>query len=61
MPIPSPDCATGRPTSPRADIARLPVKRLEPRAYSLAWLTESENDMIRAFARVVCDLGPLLD
>ncbi|WP_433348227.1 LysR family transcriptional regulator [Microtetraspora malaysiensis] len=46
---------------PRPDIAYLPVKGLEALAYSLVWRTESENDMIRAFARVVRDLGPLPD
>ncbi|MEU0009439.1 LysR family transcriptional regulator [Streptomyces sp. NPDC006314] len=44
---------------PRPDIAYLPVKGLEPLAYSLVWRTESENEMIRAFARVVSDLGLL--
>ncbi|MEV7025031.1 LysR family transcriptional regulator [Kitasatospora sp. NPDC093558] len=44
---------------PRPDIAYLPVKGLEPLAYSLVWRTEAENEMIRAFARVARDLGPL--
>ncbi|KJY41192.1 LysR family transcriptional regulator [Streptomyces sp. NRRL B-1568] len=46
---------------PRPDITYLPVKGLEPLAYSLVWRTESENEMIRAFARVVSDLGLLPD
>ncbi|MFG3054561.1 LysR family transcriptional regulator [Kitasatospora sp. NPDC048239] len=46
---------------PRPDIAYLPVKGLELLSYSLVWRTESENEMIRSFARVVRDLGPLPD
>ncbi|MBV6696902.1 LysR family transcriptional regulator [Kitasatospora aureofaciens] len=46
---------------PRPDITYLPVKGLEPLAYSLVWRTESESEMIRAFVRVARDLGPLPD
>jgi DNA-binding transcriptional LysR family regulator len=44
---------------PRPDITYLPVRGMEPLAFTLVWRTGSENDMIRAFARIVRDLGPL--
>lgn len=44
---------------PTPGITYLPVKGMEMLAYSLVWRTEAENGMIRAFARVVRDLGPL--
>nr|BFE83488.1 hypothetical protein GCM10020093_060890 [Planobispora longispora] len=44
---------------PRPDIAYLPVKDMDPLPYGLLWLSAAENDMIRAFAHVVRDLGPL--
>jgi DNA-binding transcriptional LysR family regulator len=45
--------------SPRPDIAYLPVKDMDALPYGPVWLSAAENDMIRAFARVVRDLGPL--
>ncbi|MFI6323345.1 LysR family transcriptional regulator [Nonomuraea sp. NPDC050556] len=44
---------------PRPDIAYLPVQDMDVLPYGLVWLSSAENDMIRAFARVVRDLGPL--
>lgn len=44
---------------PRPDIAYLPVNDMDVLPYGLVWLSTAENDMIRAFARVVQDLGPL--
>ncbi len=41
----------------RPDIAWLPVPDLQSLAYGLVWRGETENDMIRAFAAVVRDLG----
>ncbi|WP_246453150.1 LysR substrate-binding domain-containing protein [Nonomuraea dietziae] len=46
---------------PRPDIVYLPVTDMEALPYGLVWLSAAENDMIRAFARVVRDLGPLPD
>ncbi|MFI9848706.1 LysR substrate-binding domain-containing protein [Nonomuraea sp. NPDC051941] len=43
----------------RPDIAWLPITNLRPLAFGLVWRAEAENDLIRAFARVVTDLGPL--
>ncbi|MER5645280.1 LysR family transcriptional regulator [Streptosporangium sp. NPDC002524] len=43
----------------RPDIVYLPVRDMEALPYGLVWLGEAENDLIRAFARVVRDLGPL--
>ncbi|TYB53485.1 LysR family transcriptional regulator [Nonomuraea sp. PA05] len=43
---------------PRPGIVYLPVTDMEPLPYGLVWRTEAENDMIRALARVVRDLGP---
>ncbi|MEU4323870.1 LysR family transcriptional regulator [Nonomuraea dietziae] len=45
----------------RPDIAYLPVKDMDVLPYGLVWLSAAENDMMRAFARVVRDLGPLPD
>jgi DNA-binding transcriptional LysR family regulator len=45
----------------REDVTYLPVKGVEHLAYSLVWLTEAENEMIRAFAQVVRDVGSLPD
>ncbi|WP_371783459.1 LysR family transcriptional regulator [Streptosporangium subroseum] len=44
---------------PRPDIAYLPVKDMDALRYGLVWYGAAENDMIRDFARVVHDLGPL--
>ncbi|GGL56301.1 LysR family transcriptional regulator [Planomonospora parontospora subsp. antibiotica] len=44
---------------PRPDIVYLPVRDMDALPYGLVWRSEAENDMIRAFARVVRDLGPL--
>ncbi|NUP42381.1 MAG: LysR family transcriptional regulator [Streptomyces sp.] len=44
---------------PRPDIAYLPVKDMDALPYGLVWRSDAENDMIRAFARVAADLGPL--
>ncbi|GAA2402398.1 LysR family transcriptional regulator [Nonomuraea africana] len=43
----------------RPDIAWLPIGDMAALDYGLAWRGEAENDMIRAFAQVVRDLGPL--
>jgi DNA-binding transcriptional LysR family regulator len=43
----------------RPDIAYLPVRDIDALSYALAWRTETENDLIRAFARVAADLGTL--
>lgn len=45
----------------RPDIVYLPVKDMDALPYGLVWLSAAENDMMRAFARVVRDLGPLPD
>ncbi|MFI7706747.1 LysR substrate-binding domain-containing protein [Nonomuraea sp. NPDC049480] len=44
---------------PRPDIVYLPVNDMDALPYGLVWSSDAENDMIRAFARVVRDLGPL--
>ncbi|MES9608265.1 LysR family transcriptional regulator [Actinomadura sp. NPDC048032] len=44
---------------PRPDIAYLPVRDMEALPFGPVWHGAAENDMIRAFARVVRDLGPL--
>ncbi|MEW9533376.1 LysR family transcriptional regulator [Microbispora sp. NPDC049125] len=44
---------------PRPDIVYLPVTDMDALPYGLVWLSEAENDRIRAFAQVVRDLGPL--
>ncbi|MEV0824328.1 hypothetical protein [Nonomuraea rubra] len=43
----------------RPDIAYLPVRDLDALRYAMVWRTETENDLIRAFALVAADLGPL--
>ncbi|GAA3147641.1 LysR family transcriptional regulator [Planomonospora alba] len=43
----------------RPDIAYLPVSDLDALPYALVWRTETENDLVRALARVAADLGPL--
>ncbi|WP_426513578.1 LysR substrate-binding domain-containing protein [Dactylosporangium sp. McL0621] len=45
--------------SPRPDIAYLPIRDIAPLAYAAVWRSESENDLIRALARTIRDLGPL--
>jgi DNA-binding transcriptional LysR family regulator len=44
---------------PRPDIVYLPVRDMDALPYGPVWRSDAENDMIRAFARVVRDLGPL--
>ncbi|MGI5169889.1 LysR family transcriptional regulator [Spirillospora sp. CA-253888] len=44
---------------PRPDIAYLPVRDMESLPFGPVWRHDAENDMIRAFAQVVRDLGPL--
>jgi hypothetical protein len=43
----------------RPDIVYLPVTDMEALPYVLVWRGDAENDMIRALARVVRELGPL--
>jgi DNA-binding transcriptional LysR family regulator len=43
----------------RPDITYLPVKDIHTLSYALVWRTESENDLIRALAGTIHDLGPL--
>ncbi|MFG1680004.1 LysR family transcriptional regulator [Nonomuraea sp. NPDC049269] len=43
----------------RPDITWLPITDLRALTFGLVWRTEAENDLIRAFARVVTDLGTL--
>jgi DNA-binding transcriptional LysR family regulator len=42
----------------RPDIAYLPVRDMDALPYAAIWRTDAENDLIRAFARTVRDLGP---
>ncbi|MFG6202052.1 LysR family transcriptional regulator [Nonomuraea sp. JJY05] len=42
----------------RQDIVYLPVHDVEPLTYALVWRSDTENDLIRALARTVRDLGP---
>ncbi|MGN9846378.1 LysR family transcriptional regulator [Nonomuraea sp. H19] len=44
---------------PRPGIVYLPVTDMEALPYGLVWRSDAENDMIRAFAGVVRELGPL--
>ncbi|MFI7702853.1 LysR family transcriptional regulator [Nonomuraea sp. NPDC049480] len=44
---------------PRPSIVYLPVTDMEALPYGMVWRSDAENDLIRAFARVVRDLGPL--
>lgn len=43
----------------RPDIVYLPVRDMDALPFGLVWLSGAENDLIRAFAQVVRDLGPL--
>jgi DNA-binding transcriptional LysR family regulator len=43
----------------RPDIAYLPVSGIDALPYALVWRSETENDLIRALARVTADLGTL--
>ncbi|MFI7129308.1 LysR family transcriptional regulator [Nonomuraea sp. NPDC050153] len=43
----------------RPDIAYLPVRDIDALRYALVWRTETENDPIRALARVAADIGTL--
>ncbi|WP_354645305.1 LysR family transcriptional regulator [Kitasatospora camelliae] len=43
----------------RPDIDWLPIRDMDALDYGLVWHGESENDLIRAFAQVVRDLGTL--
>ncbi|NBH12122.1 LysR family transcriptional regulator [Amycolatopsis sp. SID8362] len=43
----------------RPDIAYLPIRDIDAIAYALVWQSESENDLIRALARTIGDIGPL--
>ncbi len=42
----------------RPDIVYRPVPDVDPLPYAAVWHSESENDLIRAFARTIRDLGP---
>ena len=42
----------------RPDIAYLPVRDLDPLPYATIWRTDTETDLIRAFAQIARDLGP---
>ncbi|WP_202870402.1 substrate-binding domain-containing protein [Kribbella sp. VKM Ac-2571] len=42
----------------RPDIAYLPVRDMDALPYGAVWRTDTENDLIRAFAQTVRDLGP---
>ncbi|MEU8246907.1 LysR family transcriptional regulator [Nonomuraea sp. NPDC048916] len=44
----------------RPDIAYLPVSDIDALPYALVWRTETENDLIRALARVAADIGTLI-
>jgi DNA-binding transcriptional LysR family regulator len=44
---------------PRPGIVYRPVTDMEPLPYALVWRSDAENDMIRALARVVREVGPL--
>ncbi|MFD1939649.1 hypothetical protein ACFSKW_50150 [Nonomuraea mangrovi] len=44
----------------RPDIAYLPVSDIDALSYdALVWRTETENDLIQAFARVAADIDTL--
>jgi len=43
----------------RPDIAYLPFRDARPTRWGLVWRTGTENETIRALARIVGDLGPL--
>jgi hypothetical protein len=44
---------------PRPGIVYLPVPDMKALPYGLVWREDAENDMIRALARGVRELGPL--
>ncbi|MCK2215288.1 LysR family transcriptional regulator [Actinomadura sp. ATCC 31491] len=44
---------------PRPGIVYRPVTDMEPLPYALVWRSDAENDLIRALARVVREVGPL--
>ncbi|WP_327581784.1 LysR substrate-binding domain-containing protein [Nonomuraea sp. NBC_00507] len=44
---------------PRPGIVYLPVTDMEALPYGMVWRSDVENDLIRALARVVRELGPL--
>ncbi|GAA1314050.1 LysR family transcriptional regulator [Planotetraspora silvatica] len=44
----------------RPDIAYLPVSDIDALPYALVWRTETENERIRALARVAADIGTLV-
>jgi hypothetical protein len=44
----------------RPDITYLPLRDVDRLPFAAVWQTESESDMIRAFAQTVRDLGPLI-
>ena len=43
----------------RPDIAYLPIQDIDAISYALVWQSESENDLIRALADTIHDIGPL--
>ncbi|MEU6718939.1 hypothetical protein ABZ897_46370 [Nonomuraea sp. NPDC046802] len=43
----------------RPDVAWLTFRDFEPLTYALVWNTEADNDVVRALAQTVRDLGPL--
>ncbi|WP_106401242.1 LysR family transcriptional regulator [Actinocorallia populi] len=43
----------------RPDIAYLPVRDIDVLPYALVWRTETEDDPIRAFARIAAEIGTL--
>ncbi len=43
----------------RPDIAYLPIQDIDAISYALVWQRESENDLIRALADTVREIGPL--
>lgn len=44
----------------RPDVVYLPVRDMGALAYGLVWRTESENDLVRALAHTVRDLGQIV-
>ncbi len=43
----------------RPDITYLPIQDIDAISYALVWQSESENDLIRALAGTIHDIGPL--
>jgi DNA-binding transcriptional LysR family regulator len=43
----------------RPDIAYLPIRDIDAISYALVWQSKSENDLIRALAKTIHDIGPL--